>query len=91
MQCGRTLAAWRPYKSAIKWGFIDTKGNVVVEPQFVGVRGFSEGFVAVRIYSEYEYKWGFIDTGGNVVIEPQFSDAMSFSEGIGGRTNLQRV
>ena len=41
-----------------KWGFIDTKGQYVINPQFDGAGLFSEGLARVRIDS----KGGFIDT-----------------------------
>lgn len=71
-------------------GFIDTRGNVVIEPQFIEARDFSEGLAVVRrIYFEkdmpsvtVENKYGFIDMKGNYVIEPQFAGAGDFSEGL---------
>ena len=34
-----------------KWGYIDKKGKVVIEPQFDDASDFSEGFVKVKIES----------------------------------------
>ena len=72
---------------------------VVIEPQFSGVGGFSEGLTIVQIDPQsgmvvktlVGYKYGVIDTKGNVVINPQFDKAYSFSEGIGGRKNWGRL
>ena len=60
-----------------KYGFIDKNGKVVIEPQFGGTYGFSEGLAQV----EKDGKYGFIDKSGKVVIEPQFDYASDFSEG----------
>jgi hypothetical protein len=62
-----------------KWGFIDTQGRMVIEPQFYDDRsiwateywytGFSEGLAPVSVG---HFKWGYIDKSGNFVIEPQY-------------------
>lgn len=60
-----------------KWGFIDSSGKLVIQPQFEEVLAFSEGLAAAR-----QGKWGFIDKSGKFVIEPQFDEVSSFSEGL---------
>lgn len=54
-----------------KWGFVDAKGNVVIEPQYEAARSFSNGFAAVKSNG----KWGFIDTKGKMCIDPVFDEA----------------
>ena len=61
-----------------KWGFIDKNGNLVIEPKFDSVMGFSEGVAAIEINN----KWGFIDKLGNLIIPPKFEDVKPFSEGL---------
>ena len=57
-----------------KWGFIDTKGQYVINPQFDNAGEFSEGLAPVEIGGKY----GFIDTKGQYVINPQFDNAGEF-------------
>ena len=61
-------------------GFIDTQGNIVVEPQFAFVYDFSYG-LAVTALSDYGY-YGYINAGGNLVIEPHFDNAGDFVDGV---------
>lgn len=61
-----------------KWGYIDEKGRIVIEPAFEVVSCFGEGLAAVRLNGKY----GFIDTTGNVVIPAQFNYAFGFREGL---------
>ena len=61
-----------------KWGFIDTKGKMVILPQFDEALKFSEGLAAVFI----ECRWGYIDKTGALVIKPRFKFASEFSEGL---------
>ena len=62
-----------------RWGFLDYDGHYAVEPQYEGVRAFSEGLAAVKRGG----KWGFVDTEGKTVIRPQFSDLLyGFREGL---------
>ena len=58
-----------------KWGYIDTDGNQVIEPQFQEARSFSNGLAAVK-KSGY---WGYIDSEGNMVIENIFDGAKEFN------------
>lgn len=65
-----------------KIGFANTKGEVVIEPQFECVFPFSEGLAAFcegchrEMDGEYSYwtggKWGFIDKKGEVAIKPEY-------------------
>jgi hypothetical protein len=43
-----------------KWGYIDTRGHVIVNPQFDDARPFSEGMAAVLIRDHQADKWGYI-------------------------------
>ena len=38
--------------SSYKWGYIDTKGNIALEPQYGGVADFSEGYAWVCLKSD---------------------------------------
>jgi hypothetical protein len=44
-----------------KWGYIDTKGALVIPGVYDKVCGFSEGFASVKLNGRY----GRIDTKGN--------------------------
>jgi hypothetical protein len=58
-------------RSGKEWGYINTEGKWVVNPQFGHVNDFNEGLAAV----EKEGQWGFIDKAGNFKINPQFDVA----------------
>ena len=61
-----------------KYGYINTDGDFVIEPQFEAAGSFAEGVACVKTNGKY----GYIDTNGKFVIEPQFDDAGSFTEGV---------
>lgn len=52
------------------WGYINSEGTVVIQPQYVEVHDFREGCAAVKCA---DGKWGFIDTSNTMVISPGFS------------------
>jgi len=69
------------------WGFIDSSGKIVIQPQFNPYQAqfyayFSEGLVAINMTSAQKSgiagndpvgtRWGFADKTGKVVIKPQF-------------------
>ncbi len=67
-----------------KIGYINRKGEIVIQPQFVRtsldfLTYFSEGLAAVCIEPG---KCGYIDEAGKYVINPQFQDVNDFSEGL---------
>ena len=66
------------YDKDNKFGFIDTNGNVVIEPQFEDISEFSEGLAAVKLNNN----WGYIDKSGKIVIKCRFENAMDFKEGL---------
>jgi len=76
------------------WGFIDTKGNIVIKPQFKSVSGFSEGLAIVQLEiagiresasGKGTYKpsrFGFIDETGQVTLRPPYDAVGEFVEGM---------
>lgn len=61
------------------FGFINTKGEEVIKPQFYWVDEFSEGLCAVK---NYEQKFGFINEKGLIIIDYHFDHAYQFTNGI---------
>jgi len=49
-----------------KWGYINKRGENVINPQFDYVRSFSEGLAPVEIGG----KWGYIDKSGDYIWKP---------------------
>lgn len=60
-----------------KWGFINTKGEIVIPIEYDSVGSFHEGLARVRIGE----KWGFIDNNGLIVVSPQYKYVTIFSDG----------
>jgi uncharacterized protein YdhG (YjbR/CyaY superfamily) len=61
-------------------GFVNTKGEVTINPQFDEVGKFSDGLCAFR--SNKDGKSGFIDKEGKIVINQQFELASDFENGL---------
>jgi hypothetical protein len=61
-----------------KSGFINGKGQVIIDLVFDGVSSFSEGLARIFV----DRKVGFIDNKGNIKIKPKFDTASGFSEGL---------
>jgi hypothetical protein len=91
-QFSEGLAAFRNKKD--KWGFMNTKGQIVIKPVYNNVGSFSEGLALVEKKTE-EYDstknekktkitMGFINRNGDEVIKPsnKFDNLSSFSEGL---------
>lgn len=58
-----------------KWGFVNEKCQLIVEPQYDGAMPFGvNGLAGVYI----DGKWGFINESGEIVIEPQFEGVQTF-------------
>lgn len=70
-----------PIQQNGKMGYINRKGEVVIQPQFAAALHFSEGLAVACIEGN---KCGYIDNTGKFIINPQFSSAYRFSEGLAG-------
>lgn len=63
-------------KTGMLYGYMNAKGEYVIEAQFEEACDFSEGVAAVKVNN----KWGYIDTTGKFVIAAQYQEARSFGE-----------
>jgi|GEM_PF-5272591 len=59
-------------------GYIDLKGNYILEPKFNEAQGFREDFAGVREID----KWGFIRRGSTKMIPPQFGMVRPFKNNL---------
>ncbi|MDX1741136.1 MAG: WG repeat-containing protein, partial [Rhodothermales bacterium] len=60
------------------WGYINSNGRMVIEPDFQNAGTFSEGMAPARS----SWRYGYIDRHGEFVIEPRFEHARRFSDGL---------
>ncbi len=58
------------------YGYIDMKGNVVIEPKFTTGLPFEEGRAVVNVSNDIRNKYGLIDKKGNYIIQPVYNDIM---------------
>jgi len=74
-----------PIKSGDVMGYINTKGDIIIAPQFKQAAVFNDGIALVQSMGK-DPKWGYIDKKGSYVINPQYKYATSFSEGLAWAT-----
>lgn len=60
-----------------KWGYINEKGKVVIEPQYQAADWFYGGLARVR----KDGKWGLINKKGKVVVPIEYTEVGHFLEG----------
>jgi hypothetical protein len=77
------LAAVQPAEDGLR-GYIDTNGVMVIRPQFIIAREFSEGLAAVRTPTN---QYGYINKQGEMVISPIYHLAEAFTSDV-ARVNL---
>ena len=81
-----------PFDKDGKHGYINEKGEVMIEPKFDLAFYFSEGraiIAKIDGYDEYNYptyKYGYIDTKGEIIIPCRFDQAYAFSEDLAEAT-----
>ena len=61
-----------------QWGYINTKGEQIVECKFDGAGNFSEGFAVVF----KDGKCGYINTKGEQIVECKFDDVGYFTKAL---------
>ena len=64
---------WRWFDGV--WGYINTKGEIVIPPRFEDVLEFGDNGLAAAMENE---KWGYINAQGEWVIPPRFEEALNF-------------
>jgi hypothetical protein len=74
-----------------RWGYINTKGDIVVKPIYTTANKFSEGAAAVRLAPDTKYgknagRWCYIDDTGKQIIDQTFDKAEPFTEGLASVT-----
>ena len=62
---------------SIKWGYIDSESNKVIDAIYDDTRDFRDGLALAN----YEGRWGYINTKGENVIPHQYVEASSFTDG----------
>lgn len=71
-----------------KYGYIDNKGKIVIEPRFEDAQvAFKDGIARVKELvnikgTEFAERYGWIDKTGKVIIKPRFIKAQEFSDGL---------
>jgi hypothetical protein len=68
-----------PFKSGDKWGYIDKKGSIIINPQFNEANLFIEDLALVKSNDD---KFGFIGKDGKYIINATYKFATNFSEGL---------
>lgn len=71
-----------PARQGEKWGYINQKGEVVIDFLFDEALPFSDGLACVRKDHDNSRKWGFIDVTGKTITGFQYDGASSFSDGL---------
>ena len=67
-----------PVRVDRNYGYVSTKGNYKINPQFNLAFSFAKnGLALVRLEN---YEWAYIDKTGEIVINPHFEDAYGFLE-----------
>lgn len=68
-----------PFMLENKWGFVDTEGNVVIEPKYV--YGFDTPFCKngiILLNDPQKDAWGYFDNKGNLIIDFKFYSTTPF-------------
>ncbi|MFD3156933.1 WG repeat-containing protein [Haloimpatiens sp. FM7330] len=63
-----------------KDGYIDEKGNILINPQYTMALPFLEGRAVVNVSEDIENKYGLIDKTGKYMINPKYNDINQLGE-----------
>lgn len=67
-----------PVKSGDKWGYINPKGEYVINPQFDDAYPFSDGVALI----EMDGKVGYINEDGSYLLPAQYKEGTVFNDGV---------
>ncbi|MDW7690969.1 WG repeat-containing protein [Flammeovirgaceae bacterium SG7u.111] len=84
------------YKSGELWGFMDKKGNILLDPTFSSINYFKDNLAIAGKEQEGKLKFGLIDTEGKIILPIQFdvvdldtkSGLVSVNNSLGSRINI---
>jgi len=81
------IAAYSSFPNALypirikkKWGYMNRKGDLIIQPTFDTAEDFSNSLAVAMIMKEDQSRYGYIDEKGNWAIAPEFDDAQPFFE-----------
>ncbi|UVI27576.1 WG repeat-containing protein [Paenibacillus spongiae] len=63
-----------------KFGYIDERGNIIIEPAFVYAQPFQEGRAVVNTSEGVRSSYGLIDKQGKFIIEPVYNEIRQLGE-----------
>jgi hypothetical protein len=81
LSCSKQQADYSliPVKSGESWGYVNPKGEYVINPQFAEADFFRDGLAYVK---SSEGKVGYIGTDGKYAIAAEYKEGTPFSEGL---------
>jgi hypothetical protein len=85
---GRSTTRLFPVRQDNRNGYINDRGEIVIQPQFEWAFPFSEGLAVACIDAK---KCGFIDESGKFAINPQFDFAYRFSDGLAAVVSGEKI
>jgi hypothetical protein len=81
------LTAYESYPTALypvrikkKWGYMNRKGDLTIQPTFDAAEDFADGLAVVMITKDDQSRYGYLDEKGNWAIPPDFDEAQPFYE-----------
>ncbi|WP_028552688.1 WG repeat-containing protein [Paenibacillus sp. UNC451MF] len=63
-----------------KYGYIDERGTVVIEPTYTGAQPFEEGRAVVNAGENYTSQYGLIDKQGSIIVKPEYNQIQQLGE-----------
>lgn len=81
-----------PVQIAGKWGYIDIRGNIAVEPVYNMADDFYDGVGIIQTYDNTEgsIKYGAVDSSGKLVVKPEYDYISRFDGGVAGAVNMEK-
>ncbi|MEY8745653.1 WG repeat-containing protein [Paenibacillus tundrae] len=67
-------------ETAGKYGYIDERGNIIIQPQFSTALPFHDGLAIVNTSEDYKSSYGVINPHGQFVIQPTYNDIRELGE-----------
>ncbi|GGD26132.1 WG repeat-containing protein [Pontibacillus salipaludis] len=76
---GEGMLAFQQDKGG-KYGYINERGRVVIEPSYDYVQAFKEGRAVVTVAEDYIFRYGLIDPKGKQILQPIYDDINRLGE-----------